>query len=133
IPATEAISVLRDVALALEYAHAHDVVHRDIQPENVLLSGRTAVVAGFGIAKALAAANTTAGTPGATLTQAGISLGTPAYMAPEQAAGDAVDHRVDLYAWGVMAYELLASRHPFAGKTTAQQVIAAHIAGARPP
>ena len=127
IPTTEAISVLRDVALALEYAHAHDVVHRDIKPENVLLSGRTAVVTDFGIAKALAAANTTAGMPGATLTQAGISLGTPAYMAPEQAAGDAVDHRVDLYAWGVMAYELLASRHPFDGKTSAGQLIAAHI------
>jgi len=127
IPATEAISVLRDVALALEYAHAHDVVHRDIKPENVLLSGRTAVVADFGIAKALAAANTTAVTRGATLTQAGISLGTPAYMAPEQAAGDAVDHRFDLYAWGVMAYELLAGRHPFDGKTSAQQLIAAHL------
>ena len=118
IPTTEAIAVLRDVALALEYAHAHDVVHRDIKPENVLLSGRTAVVADFGIAKALAAANTTAGTPGATLTEAGISLGTPAYMAPEQAVGDAVDHRADLYAWGVMAYELLAGEHPFAGKTS---------------
>jgi serine/threonine-protein kinase len=128
VPTTEAVSILRDVALALEYAHAHDVVHRDIKPENVLLSGRTALVADFGIAKALAAANTTGGTPGATLTQGGISLGTPAYMAPEQAVGDAVDHRADIYAWAVIAYELLAGRHPFAGKASAQQLIAAHIA-----
>jgi serine/threonine-protein kinase len=135
IPLSEAISVLRDVALALEYAHAHDVVHRDIKPENVLLSGRTAVVTDFGIAKALVAA----GTGGhqrpergsardlQTLTQLGVSLGTPAYMAPEQAVGDTVDHRADLYAWGVMAYELLTGAHPFAGKTSAQQLIAAHV------
>ncbi len=122
----ECASILRDVALALEYAHAHDVVHRDIKPENVLLSGRTAMVADFGIAKALVAAGTAAGA--ATLTQAGMSLGTPAYMPPEQAAGDPVDHRADLYAWGVIAYELLAGRHPFAGKTSAQQLIAAHMA-----
>ena len=127
IPIAEAVSILRDIALALEYAHTHDVVHRDIKPENVLLSGRTALVSDFGIAKALAAANTTGGTPGATLTQAGISLGTPAYMAPEQAVGDAVDRRADIYAWGVIAYELLAGRHPFAGKMSAQQLIAAHI------
>jgi eukaryotic-like serine/threonine-protein kinase len=123
----ECASILRDVALALEYAHAHDVVHRDIKPENVLLSGRTAMVADFGIAKALAVANTTGGAPGGALTQAGISLGTPAYMPPEQAAGDAVDHRADIYAWGVIAYELLAGRHPFAGKVSAQQLIAAHM------
>ncbi len=127
--------MLRDIALALEYAHAHDVVHRDIKPENVLLSGRTAVVTDLGIAKGLVAA----GTGGhqrpersrardlQTLTQLGVSLGTPAYMAPEQAVGDAVDHRADLYAWGVMAYELLTGVHPFAGKTSAQQLIAAHL------
>jgi tRNA A-37 threonylcarbamoyl transferase component Bud32/TolB-like protein len=128
IPIAEAVSILRDIALALEYAHEHDVVHRDIKPENVLLSGRTALVADFGIAKALAVANTTGGTPGATLTQAGVSLGTPAYMAPEQTVGDAVDRRADLYAWGVIAYELLAGRHPFTDKTSPQQLIAAHIA-----
>ena len=127
VPIAEAASILRDIALALDYAHSHDVVHRDIKPENVLLSGRTALVADFGIAKALAAANTTGGIPGATLTQAGISLGTPAYMAPEQAVGDTVDHRADIYAWGVIAYEVLAGRHPFAGKMSAQQLIAAHI------
>jgi serine/threonine-protein kinase len=127
VSAAEAVAILRDVALALEYAHGRDVVHRDIKPENVLLSGRTAVVTDFGIAKALAAATTTSG-DGSTLTQLGTSLGTPAYMPPEQAAGDAADHRADVYSWGVMAYELLAGRHPFADKKSAQQLIAAHIA-----
>ena len=127
VPLAESVSLLRDVALALEYAHARGVVHRDIKPENVLLSGRTALVADFGIAKALAAADLTGGTRASTLTQAGTSLGTPAYMPPEQATGDAVDHRADLYAWGVIAYELLAGRHPFADKTSAQQLVAAHI------
>ena len=126
VPLLEAISILRDIAKALSYAHAAGVVHRDIKPENVLLSSGTAVVTDFGIAKAMSASRTQA--PGGTLTQIGTSLGTPAYMAPEQAAGDDVDARADLYAWGVIAYELLANRHPFAGKTTAQQLIAAHIA-----
>jgi tRNA A-37 threonylcarbamoyl transferase component Bud32 len=126
IPIGEALGILRDVARALAYAHARGIVHRDIKPENVLLSSGTAVVTDFGIAKALQASRTQA--PAGTLTQVGTSLGTPAYMAPEQAAGDDVDHRADLYAWGVVAYELLRGRHPFAGKTSAQQMIAAHIA-----
>src|SRR6478735_5208896 len=125
LPIAETIDFLRDVATALEYAHARGIVHRDIKPENILLSGRTAVVTDFGIAKALEASKTHA--PGATLTQAGMSIGTPAYMAPEQALGDVVDARADLYAWGVLAYEALAGRHPFAGKTTAQALIAAHV------
>jgi len=132
LPYAEAFGILRDVAMALEYAHAHGIVHRDIKPENVLLAGRTAVVADFGIAKALSAARTDLGGHNATLTSAGQSIGTPAYMAPEQAAGDPIDHRADLYAWGVMAWELLAGRHPFAGKASSQQLIAAHLAE-RPP
>ena len=125
IPMVESIGILRNVAQALAYAHAHELVHRDIKPENVLLSSGTAVVTDFGIAKALAASKTQA--PGGTLTEVGSSIGTPAYMAPEQASGDEVDTRADLYAWGVMAYEMLAGRHPFADKHTTQQLIAAHI------
>ena len=122
VPLIESIGILRDVARALAYAHANGVVHRDIKPENVLLSSGTAMVTDFGIAKALAASTTQA--PGGTLTQVGTSIGTPAYMAPEQAAGDgATDHRADLYAWGVMAHELLAGQHPFADKTTPQALM----------
>ena len=130
VPLGEAVAILRDMATALDYAHGHGLVHRDIKPENVLLSGRTAVVTDFGIAKALAASKTQApnGPAGVGLTQLGTSLGTPAYMAPEQAAADpSTDHRADLYAWGVVAYELLAGQHPFATKTSAQQLMAAHF------
>lgn len=126
VPFDEATTILADVARALAYAHAQGVVHRDIKPENVLLSSGSAVVTDFGIAKAVSVSRTQA--PGGTLTVVGTSLGTPAYMAPEQAVGDEVDARADIYAWGVMAYELLAGRHPFAGRTTAQQLIAAQIA-----
>jgi serine/threonine-protein kinase len=128
----EAVHILRDVARALAYAHGEGVVHRDIKPENVLLSGGAAVVTDFGIAKAIDVSRTQDGdAPGAvniTLTQAGSSLGTPAYMAPEQATGDPnVDHRADIYAWGLIAWELVAGRHPFAGKTSLQAAIAAQI------
>jgi tetratricopeptide (TPR) repeat protein len=110
----EAVSILRDVSRALAYAHDHGVVHRDIKPDNVLLSGHTAVVTDFGIAKAIAAAAD--GASGATLTQLGTAVGTPAYMAPEQAAGDPdTDHRADIYAFGCVAYELLAGQPPFPG------------------
>ena len=121
----EVIGVLRDVARALAYAHARGVVHRDIKPDNVLISGGAAVVTDFGIAKAISAARTSSG--GATLTQIGTSIGTPAYMAPEQAAGDPdVDHRADIYSVGAMAYELLAGQPVFAGRT-APRMLAAHM------
>lgn len=126
IPTVDAIAILRDVLRALAYAHERGIVHRDIKPENILLSGDAAVVTDFGIAKALSASKTSA--PGGTLTQIGTSLGTPAYMAPEQAVGSEVDHRADIFSWGVLAYELLSGQHPFASKTTAQQLVAAHIA-----
>ncbi len=129
LPRTEAIEVLRDVARALAYAHGLGVVHRDIKPENVLLGFDAAVVADFGVAKALAAARTQGASPsGTTLTQGGMALGTPAYMSPEQAAGDpAVDGRSDVYAWGVLAYELLAGVHPFADRQTVQALVTAHL------
>ncbi|HUL03447.1 MAG TPA: protein kinase [Gemmatimonadales bacterium] len=126
VPFDEAIGILRDVALALDYAHARHVVHRDIKPENILLTGRTAVVTDFGIAKAISAA--TEGGSRDALTTAGSVVGTPAYMAPEQAAGDVVDHRADMYAWGVVAFEVLTGNHPFGSRPTAQSLMAAHIA-----
>ena len=125
---TEVIGVLRDVAKALAYAHARGVVHRDIKPDNVLLSGGTAVVTDFGIAKAISASR--AAESGSTLTQIGTSIGTPAYMSPEQAAGDPdVDHRADIYSLGCMAYELLSGQAVFAGRTPAR-TLAAHMAEA---
>ena len=124
----ESTGILRDVARALAYAHAEGVVHRDIKPENILLSGGAAVVTDFGIAKAMRASRTQDGSTTSELTQAGMSLGTPAYVAPEQALGDPnTDHRADLYAWGVIAYELLSGAHMFADRTTTHALIAAHV------
>ncbi|HEY0931372.1 MAG TPA: serine/threonine-protein kinase [Gemmatimonas sp.] len=132
VPVAEALSMLRDIARALAYAHGEGVVHRDIKPENVLLSGRVAMVTDFGIAKALAAASapevSAESTASHTLTQYGTSIGTPRYIAPEQAVAGDVDHRADLYSWGVMAYELLAGVHMFAERGSPRQMLAAHIA-----
>ncbi len=126
LPLAEAMRVLHDIARALAYAHGQGVVHRDIKPENVLLSGGTAVVTDFGIAKALSMA-TRPGT-NSLLTMAGMALGSPQYMAPEQIAADpGVDQRADLYAWGVLAYELLTGQHPFAGHAGTSALLAAHI------
>ena len=126
----EVISILRDVARALAYAHGHGIVHRDIKPDNVLLSAGSATVTDFGIAKAITAARTDGGGRQATLTQVGTAIGTPTYMAPEQAAADPnADHRVDLYAFGVMAYELIAGQPPFRGNTPAR-LLAAHMSEA---
>jgi eukaryotic-like serine/threonine-protein kinase len=129
----EAVSLLRDVAKALAYAHERGVVHRDIKPDNVLLTAGTAVVADFGIAKAIAAAQRDSGGDGATLTHQSMSLGTPAYMSPEQAAADPkTDHRADIYAWGCTAYEMLAGQTPFAAASP-RGLLAAHISDAPPP
>jgi len=116
---TEGANILRDVATALAYAHERGIVHRDIKPDNVLLSGGAAVVTDFGVAKAISTARQ--GTaPGGSLTQIGFSLGTPMYMAPEQAAADpSTDHRADIYSFGVMAYELFSGAPPFAGRSPA--------------
>jgi eukaryotic-like serine/threonine-protein kinase len=132
LPIAEAIGVLRDIARALAYAHERGVVHRDIKPANILLSGGTAVVADFGIAKAIGAART--GAPGFdALSQTGMGIGTPAYMAPEQAAGDpASDERADLYSLGVVAYELLVGSPPFERRSL-QDLLAAHLTEAPVP
>ena len=143
LPVHEAVSILRDIALALECAHAHNVVHRDIKPDNVLLAGRSAIVSDFGVAKAVSDSSrlgprrslTQGGARGSrkisgeitTLTSLGMTLGTPAYMAPEQGAADpAMDARADLYSLGVVAYEMLVGRTPF-GNRSAMALIAANI------
>ena len=125
IPPLETRSILIDTARALACAHSHGIVHRDIKPENILLSGGAATVTDFGVAKALAAAKHLG--PADTLTGVGLSLGTPAYMSPEQALGDDVDARSDLYSWGLVAYEMITGRHPFAHCKNLQQVIVAHV------
>ena len=124
VPLKAAMHLLREVASALAYAHRKGVIHRDIKPENVLITEQHAMVTDFGVAKAISAA-THADADG--LTAVGVALGTPAYMAPEQVAGDpGTDHRADIYAFGVVAYELLAGRAPFAGRP-AQALMAAHV------
>jgi len=124
LPVNEAMRILREVASALAFAHDAGIVHRDIKPDNVLISGGAAMVTDFGVAKAL----TPPTTDGAgTITALGVALGTPAYMAPEQATADPiVDHRADIYAWGILAYELLTGATPFAGRV-AQAILAAQV------
>lgn len=131
LPIHETVRILRDVANALEYAHQNGIVHRDVKPENILLSSGNAVVTDFGVAKAISSA--TDGDERSNLTSAGVALGTPLYMAPEQAAADSTtDHRADIYAWGAVAYEMLTGAPPFAGRGT-QAIIAAHISEPVPP
>jgi serine/threonine protein kinase/Tol biopolymer transport system component len=128
LPLEDAVLILRDVCDALAYAHQHGVVHRDIKPDNVLLSGRHAMVTDFGVSKA---ATQAAGAVNATGT--GVTLGTPAYMAPEQIAGDPhIDHRADIYSVGVLAYELLAGRPPFEGQGR-KEILSAHLSAVPAP
>ena len=120
-----ALEITRQVAFALEYAHREGVVHRDIKPENVLLSEGQALVADFGVARAVGAASEEA------LTGTGMALGTPAYMAPEQASAGQVDGRTDVYALGCVLYELLAGEPPFTGPTP-QAIMAKRFAHPAP-
>jgi serine/threonine protein kinase len=122
LPVNEAVRILRDTLSALSYAHEHGVVHRDIKPDNILLTDQHAVVADFGVAKALSASTN----PGSSLTSLGVALGTPAYMSPEQAAADpTTDHRSDLYAVGAVAYEMLTGQQVFSARSP-QAMLAAH-------
>ncbi len=128
LPVAEAVRILREVTDALAFAHSHGVIHRDIKPDNIMLSGGHAMVMDFGVAKAVSEA-----TGREKITTVGVALGTPAYMSPEQATADQhVDHRSDIYAVGAMAYELLAGRPPFQAATP-QGVLAAQVTEAPEP
>jgi eukaryotic-like serine/threonine-protein kinase len=117
LPVEDAVRVTREVADALDSAHRHGVVHRDVKPENILLSEGHALVADFGIARALGAGS---------LTATGMSIGTPAYMSPEQASDAAtVDARTDVYSLGCVLYEMLTGEAPFTGPTS--QVILSRV------
>lgn len=122
LPIPDVVRILTQVADALSYSHSQGVVHRDIKPDNVMLSGRHALVTDFGVAKAVSEATGRDG-----LTTAGVALGTPTYMAPEQATADPLlDHRVDIYAMGILGYEMLTGRPPFEGLSP-QQMLVAHV------
>jgi serine/threonine-protein kinase len=131
----DTIHILHDVASALAYAHREGIVHRDIKPEYIMLSGGVAVVTDFGVSMAIAAAERGDRPEGdspkelsiTALTALGVALGTPAYMSPEQAAADPhIDQRADIYSFGCVAYELLSGASPFAGRPP-QQMLAAHV------
>jgi serine/threonine-protein kinase len=127
LPVDEALRIASEVAMALEYAHGHDIVHRDVKPENILLHHGRAIVADFGICRAI-----THSSDIDPITLAGMAVGTPQYMSPEQAAGEReIDGRSDVYSLGCVLYEMLAGEPPFTGRT-AQAVIAKRFAGAVP-
>ena len=119
LPLDAALRIAHEVGSALQYANDHGVVHRDVKPENVMLSAGQAVVTDFGIARAIQAAGTES------LTQSGIVVGTPQYMSPEQACGGAVDGRSDQYSLACTLYEMLVAEPPFTGPSV-QAVIARH-------
>src|SRR5437870_309573 len=128
LPLEDTLRIVGEVAGALAYAHSHGVVHRDIKPENVMLSGGTAVVTDFGIARAVTAAG-----DARQLTQTGTVIGTPAYMSPEQATGSAeIDGRSDQYSLACVVYEMLVGEPPFTGPTP-QAVMARHSLDAVSP
>jgi serine/threonine-protein kinase len=127
LPIADALKIASEVADALGFAHEHNVIHRDIKPENILLEAGHAVVADFGIARAITAAGETR------LTETGIAIGTPAYLSPEQGAGDSeLDGRSDLYSLGCVLYEMLAGEPPFTGPT-AENIIRKHMSAEPTP
>jgi eukaryotic-like serine/threonine-protein kinase len=129
LPLKLALSLMREAADALDYAHRHDVVHRDIKPENILLEDGHAIVADFGVARALSAATEVRAQ--ASLTQTGLMIGTPAYMSPEQADLAPVDGRSDIYSLGCVLYEVITGRPVFTGSSPLE-LLAKRFA-AKPP
>jgi tetratricopeptide (TPR) repeat protein len=125
LPIRDAVRIAREIADALEYAHGRDVIHRDIKPENILLAQGHARLADFGIARAAEAT-------GEELTRAGVAVGTPKYMAPEQAGGEAVDFRSDLYSLACVLYEMLAGDAPYTGPS-AHAILVRSMLGPAPP
>jgi len=125
LPIDDVLQITQEVADALAYAHSQGVIHRDIKPENVLMHGGHAVIADFGIARAVSDAGADR------LTGTGVAVGTPTYMSPEQAAGEDVDSRSDTYALGCLVYEMLVGEPPFTGATVSA-VVQQHIAAAPP-
>jgi eukaryotic-like serine/threonine-protein kinase len=126
MPLAEVRTVLRGLSSALAYAHERGIVHRDIKPENIVFAGDVPMIMDFGVAKALS--DSTVERTSMPRTTAGTAVGTPAYMSPEQAAGDpGTDHRADLYALGIVAYEMLSGHAPFEGRPF-HKMLAAHVA-----
>lgn len=121
LPVEDALKIASEVADALAFAHEHNIIHRDIKPENILLEAKHAVVADFGVARAIEEAGETR------LTETGIAIGTPAYLSPEQASGAReLDGRSDIYALGCVLYEMLAGEPPFTGPT-AESIVHKHL------
>jgi serine/threonine protein kinase len=126
LPLTEVMTLASDIATAVDYAHENGVLHRDIKPENVLLEAGRALMCDFGVARAIEVAGSES------FSSAGLVVGTPAYMSPEQATGGEVDPRSDVYAFGCVLYEVLAGEPPFTGPT-AQAIIARQLGGSPLP
>ncbi len=128
LPVAESVRVAREVAEGLHYAHQHGVIHRDIKPENILLSGGHALIADFGIARALESHEA----HDDRLTETGLALGTPHYMSPEQSVGErSLDARTDVYSLGCVLYEMLAGEPPFTGPSQ-QAILAKRLTGTAP-
>jgi serine/threonine-protein kinase len=139
LPTAQALDYAATIASALAAAHARGVVHRDLKPENIMSTAAGAIkVLDFGVAKLVAAADAATAAPATVLTEQGATVGTPAYMAPEQLEGAAIDHRTDQFAFGVVLYEMLAGERPFKGANAAEVTASilrdepAHLSAVRP-